>query len=88
MALAEEEHSRAPRCARISQPALTRALGRLEKALGVRLVDRTTRRVALTEAGRRLESEMTALLPRLDSALQELSAHPTMQLGFTWPLPS
>ena len=68
MALAEEAHfSRAAAVRGVSQPTLTRALGRLEKALGVRLVDRTTRRVALTEAGRRLESEMTALLPRLDA---------------------
>jgi DNA-binding transcriptional LysR family regulator len=37
---------------RISQPALTRAVKRLETALGVRLFERTTRRVQITAAGR------------------------------------
>ncbi len=37
---------------RVSQPALTRAIKRLEHDLGVRLFDRTTRRVQVTAAGR------------------------------------
>ena len=37
---------------RLSQPALTRAIQRLETALGVRLFDRSTRRVQITAAGR------------------------------------
>ena len=71
-----------PPCAGVSQPTLTRALARLEKALGVRLVERTTRRVALTEAGRRLESEMAALLPRLDGALRGAERAPDPAAGF------
>ena len=35
-----------------SQPALTRAIKRVEDVLGVRLFDRTTRRVEITNAGR------------------------------------
>src|SRR5262245_18699599 len=37
---------------RRSPPAVTRALAALEDRIGVRLVDRTTRRLAPTEAGR------------------------------------
>ncbi|MBO1332799.1 LysR family transcriptional regulator [Streptomyces sp. VRA16 Mangrove soil] len=89
LVLAEEEHfsHAADRC-RVTQPTLTRSLARLEAALGVRLVDRTTRSVRLTEPGRRLRSELAVLLPRLDSALRSVSAHPNLRLGFTWLLPS
>src|SRR3954463_10655409 len=37
-----------------SPPAVTRILADLERRLGVRLVERTTRRLALTDAGLRL----------------------------------
>ena len=49
-----EEGSLARAAARLrrSPPAVTRALAALEDRLGVRLVDRTTRRLAPTEAGR------------------------------------
>ena len=34
----------------LTQPAVSRAIGELEHAMGLRLLDRTTREVALTEA--------------------------------------
>jgi len=37
-----------------SSPAVTRAIASLEQRFGVRLVERTTRRLAPTEAGLRL----------------------------------
>ena len=89
MALAEDPHfSRAAAARRVSQPTLTRSLARLERAVGARLVDRTTRSVALTQAGERLSDELAAILPRLDAAVRAVSAHPTLRLGFTWLLPS
>ncbi|WP_306319784.1 MULTISPECIES: LysR family transcriptional regulator [unclassified Streptomyces] len=89
LVLAEEEHfSRAAERCRVTQPTLTRSLARTERALGVRLVDRTTRSVRLTEAGQRLHAELTAVLPRLDSALRSVGERPALRLGFTWLLPS
>ncbi len=49
----------------ISQPSLTASLQKLEAALGVRLFNRTTRRVELTDAGREL-------LPTVDRVVAEL----------------
>jgi DNA-binding transcriptional LysR family regulator len=36
----------------LSQPAFSRRIGKLEQALGVQLLERTTRRVSLTAVGR------------------------------------
>lgn len=44
--------SAAAEALRLSQPALSRSLQRLERELGVRLFDRTANRLALNEAGR------------------------------------
>ena len=46
----------------VTQPILTRCVKNLEKELGVQLIDRSTRRFALTEAGRQLVSSGEALL--------------------------
>jgi len=54
----------------LSQPALSHQIRRLEEQLGVLLVDRSTRRVQLTEAGHVLDSELAALFPRLEGALE------------------
>jgi DNA-binding transcriptional LysR family regulator len=55
LVLAEELHfSRAAARLALPQPALSQQLGRMERALGVRLFERTTRTVTLTDAGREL----------------------------------
>ncbi|MFI9046763.1 LysR family transcriptional regulator [Streptomyces sp. NPDC053427] len=73
---------------RTGQPALTRAVRALETALGARLLDRTTRRVELTDAGRRLYAELTPLLPRLADALRSSTGPAILRLGFTSLLPA
>jgi DNA-binding transcriptional LysR family regulator len=53
----------------VSQSALSQTVRGLEERLGLRLLTRTTRSVALTEAGRRL---LDTLAPRFDEIVQEL----------------
>lgn len=55
----------------VSQSALSHAIRALEERLGVRLLTRTTRSVAPTEAGERLRS---SIAPRFDDIEAELSA--------------
>ena len=63
VALAELESFRAAAEAlHLSQPALSRRIGKLEDALGVRLFDRTTRSVNLTAVGRDFSRKARELL--------------------------
>lgn len=52
---------------------LSRLLQQLEQALGVALVNRTTRRLALTEAGARYYRASQEILDRLDAAALDLA---------------
>lgn len=61
--------SRASRRLGIAQPALSQAVKDLEAELGVRLFDRTTRRVELTEAGREFWSSAGKALEDLQLAV-------------------
>jgi DNA-binding transcriptional LysR family regulator len=52
----------------MTQPTLTRRIASLEKSLGTRLFDRTSRRLQLTKAGRLFVAESTVSLEHADRA--------------------
>jgi len=71
--LADEGHfTRAAAREQVAQPALSQQIAKLEAELGVGLVDRTTRRVHLTEAGELLVAHARRVLAELDDARAEL----------------
>ncbi|WP_213777937.1 LysR family transcriptional regulator [Caballeronia sp. dw_276] len=53
----------------LSPSGVSRAVGRLETSIGVRLLDRTTRSVMLTDEGRRLYQEIGPLLASIGDAV-------------------
>ena len=57
----------------LSPSALSHALRALEERLGVRLFNRTTRSVALTEAGERLYSRIRPAFRDIEDALEDLN---------------
>jgi DNA-binding transcriptional LysR family regulator len=76
VAVAEELHfTRAAARLYVAQQALSRDIRRLEQQLGVRLLTRTTRRVALTPEGERLLLRARELLALHDQTVQELGGH-------------
>src|SRR3954468_2839975 len=66
----------ASRRLRRSPPAITRTLAQLEARVGARLIDRTTRAMSPTEAGRRLAEQARAVLAGYTDAVREASDAP------------
>lgn len=73
--------SRAAEAVHISQPAFSRRIDKLEQALGVRLLERSTRRVSLTAVGRDFARKAAELLDDLDSTLLTLRGLAPARLG-------
>lgn len=65
----------------VSPSALSHALRGLEARLGVRLLNRTTRSVAPTEAGERLLARLSPALQDIHGALDEINAFRDSPLG-------
>ena len=65
----------------ISQPAFSRRIEKLEEALGVKLLDRTTRRVSLTAVGRDFARKVQAMLDELDATLLGIKGIAATRMG-------
>ncbi|WP_343713734.1 LysR family transcriptional regulator [Inquilinus sp.] len=65
----------------LSLTSVSRQLAALEERLGTRLVIRTTRRLALTEAGRLYHEQARRILGEVEEAEQALTAHQCAPAG-------
>ncbi|HEX2519435.1 MAG TPA: LysR substrate-binding domain-containing protein [Castellaniella sp.] len=73
--------TRAAESLHITQSALSGLIKELESQVGVRLVDRNTRRIHLSEAGREFHSVATRLLRDLDGALEDIDKLKRLRRG-------
>ncbi|WP_332878957.1 LysR family transcriptional regulator [Massilia sp. S19_KUP03_FR1] len=79
----------ASRATTIAKATLSRRVRELEDSLGVRLIERGTRPLRLTEEGRALHARTEAPLGAISDALQDIQAglqHPTGRLRISAPL--
>jgi DNA-binding transcriptional LysR family regulator len=86
VAIAEEGNiTRAAAGLHLTQPVLSRTLRQLEAHLGIRLVDRSTHHLRLTQAGRDLRGRAAAALAAVDGAFDptRLGSWP-LRLGHAW----
>lgn len=82
VALAEERHfTHAAEREHIAQPALSQQIKRLEDELGLALVDRTTRRVTITDAGAMLVGRARRILAEVSAAQAEVQALKGLESG-------
>lgn len=65
----------------MSQPGVSRAVARLESRLGIRLFNRTTRVVSLTDDGMRFHAQVRPLMAALEEAAANASGGATIVRG-------
>ena len=83
IAVAEELHfRRAAERLHISQPPLSQQIKQLETELGVRLLERSSRRVELTDAGRTFLGEAHAVLAAVDRSVTRVRRTARGELGW------
>ena len=83
LAVAEELHcGRAAEALSIKQPPLSRQIQSLESSLGVKLFDRTNRRVKLTTAGRYLKEAASRLLVQAEQIQNTIGLMKVGTAGF------
>jgi DNA-binding transcriptional LysR family regulator len=71
----------------ITQPALSRTIRQLEDALGATLLDRSSRHVETTQAGRTFLEHAERVLAELDRGIGAVRRQASLRLGFSWLLP-
>src|SRR5436853_4592245 len=65
----------------LTAPAVSHSIRQLEERLGVRLLNRTTRSVALTQAGLRLLDRLRPAFDQISGALEELNEERNRPVG-------
>lgn len=65
----------------VSPSAVSHALCQLESRLGLKLVNRTTRSVSLTEAGRQLHAQLDTVISQIDHAVESVQPFRDQAVG-------
>ena len=70
----------------VSQQCVSKQVAKLEREIGVRLFERSSAKVALTDAGKLLQGEWSAMLERCDQAVVRARAvqdagRPSIRIG-------
>lgn len=78
---AERNFSRAGEVIGLTQPAVSRSITELENQVNLRLIDRTTRDVQLTQAGHILAQRLPRWMDELENTLNELHSWASNRTG-------
>ncbi|MFG1174319.1 LysR family transcriptional regulator [Erwiniaceae bacterium CAU 1747] len=78
---AQGSFSQAGQTIGLSQSAVSHSIKELEAEMGIRLLDRTTREVILTEAGEQLASRLEHLLEELNNTLLDVRSYGQQRSG-------
>jgi LysR family hydrogen peroxide-inducible transcriptional activator len=82
VAIAEERHfTRAAQRLNVAQPTLSHQIRRLELELGIALVNRTTRRVSMTDAGDRIVRRARRVLSEIQAVEADADAARGLRAG-------